>query len=80
MSITVEQRELKRKELRAKVKRWPARLRKLAKRKDSPLSEREFCLKYGLPVQGFNRAKNLRAEPREKKVNAVEAALAAENV
>lgn len=80
MKKTIEGREAEKKELRAKIKKWPARLKKLARRKDGPLSERAFCLKHGLPVHGFNRAKNQREEPRAKKVAAVEAALEAEGV
>lgn len=80
VKMNLIEREEKRRELKAKIKKWPSRLRKLAKRKEDPLSERAFCLKHGLPVHSFNRAKNLRAEPREKKVNEVEKALEAEGV
>lgn len=78
--MTLQERDEKKKELRAKIKRWPARLKKLATRKDSPLSERAFCIKYKIPVFGFNRAKNLQIEPREKKIEQVESALKAEGV
>lgn len=77
---TVEQRDAEKRELRAKVKKWPARLRKLKNRKENPLSEGEFCDKYGFPIPGFNRSKNLRHEPRAAKVAAVEKALEAEGV
>lgn len=80
MKKTPEQREAEKKELKALIKKWPARLRKLEKRKDDALSERAFCLRHGLPVYGFNRAKNRREEPRKKKVLAVEAAFEKEGV
>lgn len=80
MSTALKQRDEELKERRAKVKRWPARLAKLKNRKENPMSERDFCGKYGLAVSQFNRAKNQTVDPRPKKVEAVEAALAAEGV
>lgn len=77
---TLKQRDELKKEQRAKVRRWPARLAKLKKREVNPLSEREFCEKYGLAPAQFNRAKKQVVEPRASKVAAVEAALAAEGV
>lgn len=77
---TLLEREQKKKVKMAKVKKWPSRLRKLAKRADNPLSEAAFCQKHGIPVHDFNRNKNLKSEPRDKRVEQVEAALAAEGV
>lgn len=76
----IKEREQRKKANMVKIKRWPARLRKLAKRAENPLSERAFCLKHGIPVYGFNKTKNLKSEPRDKKVEQVETALAAEGV
>lgn len=80
MKKTPAEREAEKKELKAKIKKWPARLKKLANRKEDPLSERAFCLRHNLPVFGFNRAKNGQEEPRAKKVATIEAAFEAEGV
>lgn len=77
---TLQQRDQLKKEQRAKVKRWPARLAKLKKRAVNPLSEGEFCEKYGFAKAQFNRAKNQAVEPRASKVAKIEAALEAEGV
>lgn len=78
--MKLEERDALRAEIRAKVGKWPQRLEKLAARKKDPLSERQFCLKHGITLFGFNRIKNGHNEPRQKKVDQVEAALAAEGV
>lgn len=78
--MKVIERDAQRLELRAKIMKWPARLKRLAARKVDPLSERQFCLKHEIPYFGFNRIKNQHTEPRPKKVEQVEAALAAEGV
>lgn len=78
--MKIAERDALRAKIRAKVAKWPARLEKLANRKDGPLSERQFCLKHGITLFGFNRIKNGHNEPRQKKVDQVEAALAAEGV
>jgi len=78
--MNVIERDAQRLELRAKIMKWPARLKKLAGRAENPLSERQFCLKHDIPLHGFNRIKNLHNEPRQKKVDQIEAALAAEGV
>lgn len=78
--MTPDERKQLRKELDAKIKRWPARLNRLANRKNEPLSESQFCDKYGINKGNFNRAKNFVVEARPKRVNEVEQALAAEGV
>ena len=77
---TLKQRDELKKEQRAKVRRWPKRLAKLKKRENDPLSEAEFCDKYGIAKAQFNRAKNQAVEPRASKVAIVEAAFEAEGV
>lgn len=60
------------------IKKWPARLRKLAARKTDPLSERQFCLRYALDIPAFNRKKNLVNIPRD--ISDIEAAFEKEKV
>ena len=65
-----------------KIKKWPARITKLGKRKTAPMSERQFCLKYGINAARFNRIKNLKDDflPADTIMDAIEAALTAEGV
>ncbi len=49
------------KELEARleqVKKWPARVAKLPLKKTKPLSESQFCEKYGFDKASFNRNKH----------------------
>lgn len=78
--MNVIEREAQRLEMRAKIIKWPLRLKKLAERKDDPLSERQFCIKHEIPVFGFNKIKNQHIEPRPKKVDQIESAFAKEGV
>lgn len=78
--MKIAERDALRAQIREKVAKWPARLEKLAKRKEGALSERQFCLKHGITLFGFNRIKNGHNEPRPKKVDQVENALASEGV
>jgi len=63
-----------------RVKKWAARIDKLAKRKKNPLKEAEFCRKHKLQIAGFNRSKNGVSFPSPKTIAKVEAAFKAEKV
>lgn len=63
-----------------KVKLWPARIEKLRKRKNNPMSEAEFCRRHKLDPATFNRNKNLIDFPRAKTVLKIEKALKSEGV
>ncbi len=62
------------------IKKWSKRLEKLRLRKKDPLSERQFCEKYGMSVAGFNRIKNGIYIPQKANFNKIEAAFKAERV
>lgn len=80
MKKTPEQRDAEAKANKALIRKWPARLKKLKDRKENPLNERQFCVKYNLGTGCFSRAKNFRVVTRASTVKAVEAALLKEGV
>ena len=59
---------------------WPKRLEALKTRKKNPKSEAEFCRDHGFIPSNFNRTKKAGCVPRQKKFDAIEAALRAEGV
>ena len=64
------------------VRKWSARIQKLRDRKQDPLTEVDFCNKYGIHASSFNRHKNLNDDklPSVKFFEAVENAMKVENV
>lgn len=71
-------------DLHKKVEKWDDRLRKLATRKNNPLSESAFCDKYKFHKAGLNRNKKSletgKDFPTKKTIERVEAALKKERV
>lgn len=63
-----------------KIKLWARRIETLKKRKVSPLSERQFCIKYGFDITNFNRVKKGKILVRQRFFDSVEKALAKERV
>lgn len=78
--MTVEEKIQEQCDRLDKVRRWPARIEKLRKRKKNPLKEAEFCRKHKLHPAGFNRNKKGASFPTAKTVERVEKALKAEGV
>ena len=64
----------------AKIKKWPARLQKIASRKTDPLREAAFCRKHEINIYRFNRYKNMKEKslPSDAFMASVDAAFKAE--
>lgn len=65
-----------------KIKKWDARIKKLATRKIEPLSEAQFCRKHQITHGRFNRMKNLKDNnlPSDRLINEIENAFKNEGV
>lgn len=63
-----------------KVRSWDRRLERLANRRKNPMSQADFCRKYGFHPAGLSRRKNGKEFPTPETVEQIERALKKEGV
>lgn len=64
----------------AMIKQWPKRLEIMAERAVDPLKEVDFCRRYNIDPNYFNRMKRLEFIAKKSKTDPVEAAFKKEGV